>query len=125
MFEYTSKNYSDFLADGKIRGSRCVKCGSVHLPPRPVCPDCGGAEMEWSDVSGGGVIQSFTVVHIPLSTMVGRAPYAVAVVKLDEGPRVSGLVLDVDDGESLSVSSRVEAEFVKEGEKTSLCFKLV
>ena len=125
MSEYTSKNYSDFIADGKIRGSRCLKCGSVHLPPRPVCPECGGAEMEWADILGSGVVQSFTVVHIPLSTMVARAPYAVAVVKLDDGPSVSGLVLDVDDGEKISVGSRVEAEFVKEGEKTSLCFKLV
>jgi uncharacterized OB-fold protein len=125
MSEYTSKNYSDFLADGKIRGSKCVKCGSVHLPPRQVCSDCGGVEMEWADISGGGVVQSFTVVHIPLSTMVGRAPYTVAVVKLNDGPSVSGLVLDVDDGEKISVGSRVQAEFVKEREKTSLCFKLV
>ena len=81
--------------------------------------------MKWEDISGGGVVQSFTVVHIPLSTMVERTPYAVAVIKFDDGPSVSGLVLNVDDGEKLSVGSRVEAVFVKEGEKTSLCFKLV
>jgi len=80
--------------------------------------------MEWADLSGSGVVESFTVVYIPLSTTVGRTPYAVAVVKLDDGPSVSGLVLDVDDGEKLQVGSRVEAVFVKEGEKTSLCFKL-
>ena len=80
--------------------------------------------MAWEDVSGDGVIQAFTVVHVPLSTMVGRSPYAVAVVKLDDGPSVSGLVLDVDEGNKLSVGARVFAEFVKEGEKTALCFKL-
>jgi len=125
MSEFTSKNYADYLVEGKIRGSKCAKCGALHLPPRPVCPGCGGSEMTWEDVSGDGVIRAFTVVHVPLSTMVGRSPYAVAVVKLDDGPSVPGLVLEVDDGDTLSVGARVVAEFVKEGEKTALCFKLV
>ncbi len=56
--------------------------------------------------------------------MEGRCPYAVGVVRLDEGPSVSGLILDVKDGGELSVGSRVEAEYVKEGEKTALCFRL-
>ena len=124
MSEFTSKNYADYLAEGKIRGSKCAKCAALHLPPRPVCPECGGSEMTWADVSGDGVIRAFTVVHVPLSTMVGRSPYTVAVVKLDDGPSVSGLVLDVDEGDTLSVGARVVAVFVKEGEKTALCFKL-
>ena len=78
--------------------------------------------MAWKDVSWDGVIQAFTVVHVLLSSMVGRSPYAVAVVKLDDGPSVSGLVLDVGEDE-LSVGARVVAELVKEGETTSLCFK--
>ncbi len=81
--------------------------------------------MAWEDVFGNGVIRAFTVVQVPLSTMVGRSPYAVAVVKLDDGPSVTGLVLDVDEGDMLSVGAQVVAEFVKEGEKTALCFKLV
>jgi len=125
MSEFTSKNYADYVAEGKIRGSKCVECGSLHLPPRPVCPECGGSEMTWADVSGDGVIRAFTVVHVPLSTMMGRSPYTVAVIKLDDGPSVSGLVLNVDEGDTLSIGARVIAEFVKEGEKTALCFKLV
>jgi uncharacterized OB-fold protein len=57
--------------------------------------------------------------------MEGRCPYAVGVVRLDDGPSVSGLILDIKDGGELSVGSRVEAEYVKEGEKTALCFRLV
>jgi uncharacterized OB-fold protein len=46
----------------------------------------------------------------------------VAVVKLDDGSSVLGLVLDMDEGER-SVGARVVAELVKDGETTSLCFK--
>ena len=123
MSEFTSKNYADHLTDGKIRGSECVKCGAQHLPPRPICSECGGSNMSWRDVSRDGVIQAFTVVYVPLSSMVGRSPYAVAVVKLDDGPSVSGLILDVDEGRLLHVGARVVADLVKEGETTSLCFK--
>jgi len=125
MSEFTSKNYADSLAERKIRGSKCAECGLLHLPPRPVCPECGGSEMTWKDVSGDGVLRAFTVVQVPLSTMMGRSPYAVAVVELDDGPRISGLVLNVDEGATLSIGARVIAEFVKGGEKTALCFKLV
>ncbi|MEE8355265.1 MAG: Zn-ribbon domain-containing OB-fold protein [Candidatus Bathyarchaeia archaeon] len=125
MSEFTSKNFADSLAEGKIRGSKCAKCNAIHLPPRPVCPECGGSEMTWVDVSGDGVLRAFTIVHVPLSTMMGRSPYAVAVVKLDDGPSISGLLLGVDRGDTLSVGARVVAEFVKEGEKTVLCFKIV
>jgi uncharacterized OB-fold protein len=122
MSDFISKNYADHLSEGKIRGSKCSKCGALHLPPRPICSKCGGSDMAWKDVSWDGVIQAFTVVHVLLSSMVGRSPYAVAVVKLDDGPSVSGLVLDVGEDE-LSVGARVVAELVKEGETTSLCFK--
>jgi uncharacterized OB-fold protein len=81
--------------------------------------------MTWKDVSGDGVLRAFTVVQVPLSTMMGRSPYAVAVVELDDGPRISGLVLNVDEGDTLSIGARVIAEIVKGGEKTALCFKLV
>ncbi len=125
MSEFTSKNFADSLVEGKIRGSKCAKCYVIHLPPRPVCPECGGSEMTWVDVSGDGVLRAFTIVHVPLSTMMGRSPYAVAVVKLDDGPSISGLLLGVDRGDTLSVGARVVAEFVKEGEKTALCFTIV
>ena len=81
--------------------------------------------MAWTDVSGEGAIRAFTVVHVPLTTMMGRSPYAVAVVELDDGPSVSGLVLEVDEDNQLSEGARVVAEFVNEKEKTALCFKLI
>ena len=69
-------------------------------------------------------MRAFSVINVPLSRMEGRSPYAVGVVRLDDGPSVSGLILDVTDGGELSVGSRVEAEYVKEGERTALCFRL-
>jgi uncharacterized OB-fold protein len=122
--EFTAKAYFDFIGEGKIMGSRCGACGDVSLPPRPVCKECGSVDMCWTELGGGGEVRAYTVINIPLSRMEGRCPYAVGVVKLDDGPSVSGLILGVTSGDELSVGSRVKAEYMKEGEKTRLCFRL-
>ena len=123
--EYTAKAYFSFIGEGRIMGSRCGACGDVSLPPRPVCKECGSVDIRWAELGGGGEVRAYTVINIPLSRMEDRSPYAVGIVKLDDGPSVSGLILGVTSGDELFVGSRVEAEYVKEGEKTLLCFRLV
>jgi uncharacterized OB-fold protein len=123
--EFTSKAYFDFFGEGRIMGSRCRACGDASLPPRLVCKECGSVDLEWEEFEGRGEVRAFSVINVPLSRMEGRSPYAVGVVRLDDGPSISGLILDVKEGDELSVGSRVEAEYVKEGEKTALCFRLV
>jgi uncharacterized OB-fold protein len=125
MAEMTTKAFSDFLGEGKIMGSRCGGCGAIHLPPRPVCPECGRGDAEWIELGGEGVVQAYTVITVPLTRLKDRCPYAVGVVKLDEGPSISGSILGVADGGDIAVGSRVTAEFVKEGERTALCFRPV
>jgi len=123
MVKITIKAYGDFLDEGRIMGSRCKNCRVVHLPPRPVCPECGSRNPEWAELEGEGAIQAYTVVTIPLTRLKDRCPYVVGVVKLDDGPSVSGMILGVSEGSEISVGTRVRAEFVKEGKRTALCFR--
>jgi uncharacterized OB-fold protein len=123
MVVMTIKAYGDFLDEGRIMGSRCRGCGAVHLPPRPVCPECRARDPEWVELGSEGTVQAYTVVTVPLTRLKDRCPYAVGVVKLDDGPSVSGMVLGVSEGSEISVGARVRAEFVKEGERTALCFR--
>jgi uncharacterized OB-fold protein len=65
------------------------------------------------------------VITVPLTRLKDRSPYTVGIVKLDDGPSISGMILDISDGYQISVGTRVKGEFVKEGERTDLCFKPV
>ncbi len=123
--EFTTKKFKEFIADGIIKGSKCKSCGKICLPPRPICPDCNGTNLEWKELSPDGKIKTFTVINVPLSNMVGRSPYTVAVVELDDGLYISGNILDVKRGENLSVGARVVAEFDKRENDTILSFKLI
>ena len=74
---------------------RCVLCDRLQHYPRALCTSCGGSDLGWIEVSGGGTIDSFTVVHRALPGFV--APYVVARVRLAEDVVLLSNIVD-DDG---------------------------
>jgi len=79
----------------ELRLQRCVQCRAYRHHPRPCCPICRSFDYEWSPVSGGGVLYSFTIAHGPtLPVFQEMAPYNVAVVELAEGPFLVTNVVD-------------------------------
>lgn len=72
------------LAEGRLSTTRCPKDGSVHWPPRTVCPDCHTDELEWVDLPDHGTIYAFSAVlgGAPLG-MEEEVPFAVGLVDLD------------------------------------------
>jgi uncharacterized OB-fold protein len=86
----------------------CPACEQpVHFP-REACPRCLGAELEFRPASGLGTVYAVSVMPKASNpTMAGRAPYAVALVDLDEGARMLTNVVDVDP-ETVVVGQRVQ-----------------
>lgn len=81
--------YWDGLAQGELRHQRCAGCGHAWLPAREECPHCLSAEVAWEPAGGGGRIISWVVYHTAVHpSFADRLPYNVAVVELDEGPRL-------------------------------------
>ncbi len=78
-----------------LAGARCVACG--HALPRvvPRCSRCRGP-VEPTRFGPEGTIWATTVVHIAAKPG-GDAPYTLAYVDLDDGPRLL-LRLDVGAG---------------------------
>ena len=73
---------------------RCANCGQYQFYPRPFCLACGDRGVEWVPAKGTGTIYSITTVHIPVIPEL-TPPYRVAIVQLDEGPRLTTNVVDV------------------------------
>jgi len=85
----------DGIAAGRLRLQRCRACGRHVFYPRAVCPHCTSGELEWVDASGRGSVYSFSVVHRAPPGFAADAPYAVALVDLDEGVRMMTRLVDV------------------------------
>ena len=77
----------DAWADGeRFLLHRCATCGR-HEWPATCCIDHGLAPMAWVETSGAGVVDTFTIFHRAYAKeLADQLPYAVAVVRLDEGP---------------------------------------
>jgi uncharacterized OB-fold protein len=75
---------------------RCRACGALHYYPRGACPVCLSADLAWERVSGRGTLHTFTIVHRGQKGFPVATPYVLAMVALDEGPRMMTTLVDVD-----------------------------
>jgi len=95
---------------------RCRTCGEVHFMPRHLCPTCWSADLEWIDAKGGGTVHSYTVIRrASAPAFASRVPYVVALIDLDEGPRMMANVLG-DDALSMAIGDRVQLTFEDRGD---------
>lgn len=106
-------------ADGTLLLPRCEHCDAVIWYPRAFCPACGSLDVTWVEASGRGTVYSFTVVRRGAPSYESAAPYVVAYVELEEGPRVLTNIVgcDVDDVE---VGMPVEVVFHDTGQGSAL-----
>jgi uncharacterized protein len=85
-----------WLDEGRVRFQRCTGCAQPVHRPRLVCPNCGGSDLHWEDASGLGTVHSVTTVLRPPRAFRDEGGYQLAMVDLDDGPRVLGRVVGQD-----------------------------
>jgi uncharacterized OB-fold protein len=101
------------LAAGELRHQRCGACGNAWLPAREECPGCLSDDWEWQAASGRGRIISWVVYRQAFHpAFADRLPYNVAVVELDEGPRLITNILGAED--DLAIERPVVLEIEQE-----------
>ncbi len=91
----------------RLEGVMCANCGTKFFPPRQVCTECKSRNLAPFKFSGRGELYSFTTLYqAPLGFESG-VPYAVGMIKLDEGPMVEAQLTDVNPAD-LKIGQRVE-----------------
>ena len=78
------------------------------------CSRCIEESLTWVEVSGKGTVYSFSVVHRPQSPAFD-APYVLAIVELQEGPRLLTTLVGLADGE-LAIGLHVKVAFEDVGD---------
>lgn len=89
---FTIEQFYKFLTQQKIMAGRCLKCGKLHLPPRPICDNCFGEKFEWIQVVGKGKLLTYTVIHVAPEKFQALTPYAVGIVQLENGLKIPGMI---------------------------------
>jgi uncharacterized protein len=106
-----SQAYWDGLRDRKLLMPRCDACGKYWFPPSLLCPHCNATNWTWTPTSGRGRIFSYVVYHrVYHPGFADEVPYAVAVIELDEGPRMVSNVIGIAP-DKLACDLRVEVVY--------------
>ena len=78
-------------------GSECEICKANFFPARKICPNCRRrGRTKPIRYSGKGKIYSYSVIYSPPTGFELEAPYIIAIVELDEGPRLTSQIVDCD-----------------------------
>lgn len=108
----------DATAEGRLLLKRCNACRSTIWYPRAMCPECGSTDTEWFEGSGRGTVYSCTV-NYKGDGAYRAAPYVLAYVELEEGPRIMTNIVGTDPTQ-VSIGQPVKVVFEPTGEGPSL-----
>ncbi len=89
-----SRPFWEGAAAGTLMLMRCRNCETFRLPARAHCPVCLSGGFEWKPASGRGTVRTFGVMHQRYHPGF-ETPYNLAIVELEEGPRLPTNIVGV------------------------------
>lgn len=100
------------LAQGRLLGSRCTRCGYAYATPRSHCMECG-APTAWHELPLRGRIHTFTTCHYGGEAFLKETPFTLILVEFDGVNTLFLSRLKGCDPERVQIGLPVEARFAK------------
>jgi uncharacterized OB-fold protein len=95
---------------GELLLQECTPCAATYFPPRPFCPTCSSRDVHVVQASGRATLASYIVSHLPAPGF--EPPYVIAIVQLQEGPRMLTNVVDcAQSPEALELDMPLEVTY--------------
>ena len=111
--------YWDAARNHQLALPECLSCRRFYFYPRDHCPVCSGREVRWRPVSGRGSLHTYVIAHHPAPGFEADAPYVIAVVELEEGPRMMANIVRIEpDPALLELDMPLEVVFTERGPMT-------
>ena len=111
-----TQHFWDGCKAGELRLQSCTACDRAYFPPRPFCPRCGSREVKVFTASGRATLYSYVINHRPRPDM-GVEPHSIAVVELEEGPRMMTNIIGCPQTpEALQLDMAVKVTFERFGD---------
>lgn len=110
---------------GVLLLQRCAACTRSFYYARRLCPHCGESDLSWEPSSGKGTIFTHSEVCVSFygPDWQDQLPYTVALVDLEEGPRMLSRLL-LEPGQQVKIGGKVEVSFVEVRGRKFPFFKL-
>ncbi len=108
----TARYHREIPQRYRLEAAKCMKCGSISFPPRLVCPGCKGKSFQTVKLNDEGKILTFSIIRTASDKFSKETPFAVGIVELKDGVRLTTQITDVDV-DTLKVGQRVKLVFRK------------
>lgn len=93
-----SQAYWNAAREGMLLIQLCRTCGRYQFYPRGHCVHCFAPDPEWTPASGRGRLHTYTIVQrTPNAEFAADCPYVLAIIELDEGPRMTARIIGKAD----------------------------
>ena len=114
---FTIEQFYRFMNEGKLMGAKCIKCGKIMLPPRPICIQCYSENLEWIKLENKGKLLTYTIIHVAPPQFQHLVPYAVGIIELEKGLKLPGMIKGTDfDKIKIGMELKIEVEPVTKEE---------
>jgi len=114
---FTIEQFYRFMNEGKLMGAKCIKCGKIMLPPRPICIQCFSENLEWIKLENKGKLLTYTIIHVAPPQFQHLVPYAVGIIELEKGLKLPGMIKGIDfDKIKIGMELKIEVEPVTKEE---------
>lgn len=101
----------DGLRERKVRIQYSPSSDTWVFYPRSHAPLTLADDLEWRDISGEGTLYTYTIARRPTAPdFAGEEPQIIAVIELDEGPRLTSTLVNVEE-DAIRVGMRVRPVF--------------
>ncbi|MHA1268906.1 MAG: Zn-ribbon domain-containing OB-fold protein [Candidatus Helarchaeota archaeon] len=104
----------------RLVAGKCSNCGELNFPPTKLCKKCSKTNTQKEiELKGTGTVYSYTIIGRggappEFATMQKKCgPYAIAIVKLDEGLKINVQLTDCDPFNDIKIGIRVSSVFRK------------
>jgi len=100
--------FAAHLRDGRLMGSTCAACGQLSFPPRADCPVCRHDEFTFTEMSGQGVVMTYTTIAAAPAGFEDEVPFVLGVVDLKEAGRLLAAFGKTIDPQKIAVDMPVQ-----------------
>ncbi len=103
----------------RILGVKCTTCNKVFVPPREYCERCmEKLDEQWVELGNEGVVTNYTVVLYNDRHLPRRAPYILAMIKIDGADTPFPHIVEGIDESEMKTGLRVRAVYAEKSTHT-------
>ncbi len=107
---FTVTSFYKFISEERLMAAKCSECGTLFLPPKPLCTHCLSKNLEWIEVEGIGKLVSYSVIYVAPAQFQSLAPYSVGIVEFKNGRRLPGMIRGLEF-KKIKVGMKLKIDF--------------